>query len=418
MYDINASNIKKIIIIGSGIAGLSAAKSARSTNSTAEITILTKDFHPPYYRLRLCELIGKEFSPDSFYIHPLAWFAENNIKLLLSHQVVSINPELKVIETDKGNFEFDTLVVASGSTPIMPPFAGKELAGVHSIWEIDDITKINNNLKVCKTACVIGGGLLGLETAYMINKMGISTTLIEGMPWLLPKQLDRDGADVFKSKVNSLGIDVITGKNVKYFKGNDNGCVCETVFDDERIVKSDIVIVSVGVRPNTSICADKGILLDRFIPVNEKMQTNFDYIYAAGDVSSYDKKWFGQWIVANQQGQVAGVNSAGSHKNYEVQSSPYTLITMGSKIFVAGDVETPDEISSMSGKSEIVRESGDIKTIQKTEIDTFSYVKLVFKNQILTGGILIGDAAKHSSKLQSLIKGFSSLESVSVSEFL
>jgi nitrite reductase (NADH) large subunit len=410
MNDTNANSSKKIFIIGSGIAGLSAAKSARSSDLKADITIITMDSHPPYYRLRLCELIGREFTPDSFYIHPVSWYAENNITLLLSHLVKSIDPKLKVIVTDKGIFDFDTLIVASGSKPVIPPCSGVNSSAVHSIWNVDDITKINADLKDSKSACVIGGGLLGLETAYMINKMGISTTLIEGMPWLLPKQLDKDGADVFEGKVKSLGLHVITGKSVKEFRCDETGHVRETVFEDGQSVKSDIVIVSVGVRPNTELCADSGVLVDRFIPVNEKMQTNYDFIYAAGDVSSYDKKWSGQWIVASQQGQVAGVNSAGITKNYEVQSSPYTLTTMESKIVVAGDVDVPLEIGAQN--------FDDIGIIKKSNPDTFSYVKLIFKHHILSGGILVGDAAKNSSKLQTFIKNAAPLESVSISEFL
>lgn len=408
---------RKIVIIGSGIAGLSAGKSARTQDSFAEITIISRDTHPPYYRLRLCEMIGTDTAYENFYINPISWYKKNKFTLLLSTKVLSINCETKKITTDKGDIDFDSLIIASGSTPAMPPFAGKDLPGIHTLWNFEDITAINEGLKKSQSAVVIGGGLLGLETAYRISQMGITTTLIEGMSRLLPKQLDEEGSVVFTKKVGNLGIHVITGQSVTEFKGD--GHVQEVVLADATVIKTDIVIVSVGVKPNTSICEDSGILLDRYIPVTEKMQVKIishntsdeietsdisNFLYAAGDVASFNKEWFGQWPVALLQGQTAGTNAAGGNALYHMENSPYILNTMGTRVVVSGDV-----IDSMETDTYVIKE-----TIE----ETYSYIKLVFKNGFLTGGVLIGDYSSKFVKLQSLIKGKAPKDTVSITDFI
>jgi len=410
---------RNIVIIGSGIAGLSAAKAARKQDSLAKITILSQESDPPFYRLRLCELIGKDTPYESFYIHPLSWYPENGISLLLSHPVLSISDESRIVYTNKEEFPFDSLILASGSTSFMPPFIGKDRPGIHTLWDIRNITPINEELKKCRHAVVIGGGLLGLETAYCIHQLNIPVTLVEGAPRLLPKQLDEEGSAVFTKRVENLGISVITGQSISEFRGD--GHVEELVLADGKVLKADIVVVSVGVRPNTGICSGSGIFMDRYIPVNEKMQVKTllnqsaadstgttgsvntaettnppalmkisDHLFAAGDVASFQNQWSGQWSVAALQGQIAGTNAAGGNAAYQIENSPYILNTMGTRIVVSGDG--------------ILSEGERIEILRNTIPDTDSYLKLVFKDNILTGGILIGDYAPKFAALQSLIK--------------
>ncbi|NLC18460.1 MAG: FAD-dependent oxidoreductase, partial [Clostridiales bacterium] len=166
---------KQILIIGNGNAGLSAAKAARAQDPEAKIIIFAGDERLPYYRLRLCEYIGRELNFDELKISSNEWFAKNNIQLQPS-KVTAIDPVAKIISTDIKEYSYDSLVLATGSTPIMPPFKGKELAGVHTLWTVEDITEINRSLQNAKKAVVIGGGLLGLETAHKISEMGIDVT--------------------------------------------------------------------------------------------------------------------------------------------------------------------------------------------------------------------------------------------------
>jgi len=398
----NNGSSRQILIVGNGAAGLSAAKAARAQDPEAKIIIFGDDNRLPYYRLRLCEYIGKNINFDELKISSEEWFEKNNIQLEKSSRVEAIDANAKKISTSGKEYNYDSLVLATGSTPAMPPFMGKDLSGIHTLWTVEDIEEINRSLSKAKKAVVIGGGLLGLETAHKISEMGIDVTLIESMPRLLPKQLDEDGSEVFRAKVQSLGISVLCGKSVTGFEGDNNGNVKKVSMADGSMLEADVVIVSVGVAPNTSIAQNTGINLNRFMIVNEKMETSIKDIYAAGDVASVNGRWFGQWSVANKQGQVAGTNAAGGDAVYKAVDVPYILATMGTRVVCAGDTA-----ANQSDKQEAAYE-----TDRKIDKDKFAYSKLVFRNGVFVGYMLVGEPSKAFNKLQSLINTNASAESI------
>ena len=387
----NYSSIRQILIVGSGIAGLSAAKAARSQDDQANILMLSEDGRLPYYRLRLCEYIGKNADFHEIEINHEEWFKKNRIMVELSSKVTAIDYSARKVNINGKEYSYDSLVLATGSKPIMPPFKGKELAGVHTLWTWEDLIKLNKSLQDAKKAVVIGGGLLGLEAAYKISEMGIKVSLVEGMARLLPKQLDEEGSEVFKSKVESLGISVYCGKTVTAFEGN-NGFVEQVHMADGTILEADVVIVTVGVAPNTALCQNSGINMERFIIVNEKMETSIKDIYAAGDVAIFNGRWYGQWSVANKQGQVAGINAAGGDASYNATELPYILATMGTRVVCAGDTG--------AGQTEI---SEDYEIEQRIDKEQFIYSKLVFRNGLFAGFMLVGEPAKAFNKLMPLI---------------
>lgn len=383
---------RKILIIGNGAAGLAAAKAARAQDPEAVITVFAGNNRLPYYRLRLCEYIGKDINFDELKINSEEWFDKNRIGLELSSQVTAINAGARKIIAAGNEYSYDSLILATGSTPIMPPFQGKELTGVHTIWHVEDIIEINKDLQKARKAVVIGGGLLGLEAAYKISKLGIEVTLIEGMPRLLPKQLDEEGSKVFSDKVQSLGIKIICGISVAGFEGN-NGQVSMVRMADNSLIEADIVIVAVGVAPNTVIAQNTGIEMSRFINVNEKMETSIKDIYAAGDVASVNGRWFGQWSVAGRQGQAAGTNAAGGNAVYKAEDVPYILATMGTRVVCSGDTAA-NQADNTEAKYE---------TDQRIDKENYIYSKLVFRNGLFAGYMLVGEPAKYFGKLQPLI---------------
>jgi nitrite reductase (NADH) large subunit len=393
---------RQILIVGNGAAGLSAAKAARAQSSEAEITLFGEDNRLPYYRLRLCDYIGKSVDFDKLEINNEEWFDKNRILIELSRKVTAIDVKAKKIITNGKEYSYDSLVLATGSKPIMPSFKNKELSGIHTIWTWEDIVELNKSLLDARKAVVIGGGLLGLETAHKISEMGIDVSLIEYMPRLLPKQLDEEGSEIFSEKVQSLGISVFCGKSAAGFEGDNNGHVTQVHMADGTLAEADVVIVTVGVAPNTDIFRNSGMSMNRFLNVNEKMETSIKDIYAAGDVASMNGRWFGQWAVAAKQGQIAGTNAAGGNAVYKTTDVPYILSTMGTKVVSSGDTGV-----FQSDNSEITYEID-----QKIDKEQFSYSKLVFHNGLFVGYILVGEPAKALNKLQPLIKTSVSTETV------
>jgi len=391
--DYYSGSSKQILIVGNGTAGLAAAKAARAQNPEAEIIMFGKDNRLPYYRLRLCDYIGKSVNYDELKVSNEEWFEKNRIRLELSSLVAAIDAKAKKIIANGKEYSYDSLILAAGSTPVIPPIKGKELSGIYTIWTIEDIIEINKSLLSAKKAVVIGGGLLGLEAAYKISETGIDVSLVESMPRLLPKQLDEEGAEIFEEKVRRLGISVLCGKSVTGFEGDNKGHVAQVHMADGTLLNADIVVVSVGVMPDIAVFRNSGINMNRFLNVNEKMETNINGIYAAGDAASVNCRWFGLWSVANRQGQVAGTNAAGGNAVYKTTDVPYILATMGTRIVCSGDtgVVQPDSFESTY---EIDR---------KIDKESLFYSKLVFHSGLFVGYILVGEPAKAFSKLQPLI---------------
>jgi len=389
----NSGGSRRILIIGNGAAGLAAAKSARAQDPDAEITMFGADNHLPYYRLRLCEYIGKSVDPDELVINSEEWFRKNRIQVEVNSKVTEIHPDERKIRVNGKEYSYDSLVLATGSTPVMPSFEGKELKGIHTIWTLEDVADINRSLADARKAVVIGGGLLGLEAAYKISEMGVDVSLIEAMPRLLPKQLDEVGSEIFRNKVESLDISVICGKSVAGFDGVGSSHVRKVHMADGSFLEADVVIVAVGVAPNTSVCRDRGINMNRYLNVNEKMETNIENIYAAGDVASVNGRWFGQWRVAGMQGQVAGANAAGGNAVYKTDDIPYILATMGTRVVCSGD----------AGILQADNSDTVYKIDRQTDKERFSYSKLVFRDGLFVGYILVGEPAKAFSKIQPLL---------------
>lgn len=385
---------RQILIVGNGAAGLSAAKAARAQSPEAKIIMFGEDNRLPYYRLRLCDYIGKSVDSDKLQISNEEWFEKNRIIIELSRKVTAIDVEARKVITNGKEYSYDSLVLATGSTPIMPPFKNKELSGIHTIWTWEDIVEINKSLLDARKAVVIGGGLLGLEAAHKISNLGIDVSLTEFMPRLLPKQLDEEGSEIFSGKVQSLGISVFCGKSTAGFEGDNHGHVTQVHMADDTLAEADVVIVTVGVAPKTEIFRNSGMSMNRCLNVNEKMETSIKGIYAAGDVASINGTWFGQWTVAAKQGQISGTNAAGGNAVYNTTGVPYILSTMGTKVVCSGD----------TGDLQPNNSDMPYEIDQKIDKEQFNYSKLVFRNGLLVGYILIGEPAKAFNKLQSLIK--------------
>ncbi|MGI5852152.1 MAG: NAD(P)/FAD-dependent oxidoreductase [Caldicoprobacterales bacterium] len=397
-----SGSTRQILIVGSGVAGLSAAKAARTQDPEASIIMFGEENRLPYYRLRLCDYIGKSLDVDALEINKEEWLEENRIRVEISSRVTEIDPKASKISANGKEYSYDSLVLATGSTPIMPPFKGRELSGVHTIWTWEDIVQINKSLQNAKRAVVIGGGLLGLEVAHKISEMGIDVSLIEGMPRLLPKQLDEDGSEVFTGKVESLGISVICGKSVVGFEGDNNGHVAQVRMADGSLIEADVVIVSVGVAPKTALFQNSGLSMDRFLNVNEKMETSITDIYAAGDVASVNGRWFGLWAAASRQGQVAGTNAAGGNAVYETTDIPYVLNTMGTRVVCSGD----------TGAIQSDTPEGAYEIDQRIDKEQFAYSKLVFCNGLFVGYMLVGEPAKAFNRLRPLINTGANAETI------
>lgn len=374
----DSNKIEKVVIIGGGVAAVSAADAVRSKNKMAEIKIITKENIMPYYRTMLTEHLHADMSEEKLKIKKDKWYEEKNIELITEDAVVSIIPESKkVILLSGKEYLYDKLILATGSECFVPPIKNAALDGVFTIRSMKDTENVKEYVKKCKRAVVIGGGVLGLEAAWGLKELGLDVSVIEMMQRILPKQLDEKGSKMLEQAIIRSGVKVYKGVVVDHLEGEEK--VSSVVLEKGEHIMADLVIISAGILPNKQLAADIGIQTGRGIIVNGKMETSEKDIYACGDAAEYEGKVIGLWQVAMEQGKTAGLNASGESAVYKEQIQPLNFDGMNIKLISIGLIGNGKECE------EFVEDIDTKKNI---------YKKLYFEENKLKGAILIGDVSK------------------------
>jgi NAD(P)H-nitrite reductase large subunit len=382
---------ENFIIIGNGAAGYYAASTIRKNNSTASIKIISAEKYLTYYRPQLSEYIYEEIPEKKFYISPECWYKENNIDLLLDTRVEEIDTPHKRLKLGNGaEVYYDKLILANGSSNFIPPISGSQLEGVYTLKYKSDADKIKESIKNSKKAVVIGGGLLGLEAAWEMKKSGLQVTVVEFFPRLLPRQLDDAGSELFKDLIDNSGIDIILGDCAEEIISHDAAQKVSALrLKSGRIIEADLVLFSVGIRPNKALAESGGILCDRAVVVNEKMETNIRDIYACGDVAELNGIVYGTWPAAMEMGRIAGKNATGEESKFKEFSSSVIFRGLNAEVFSAGTIDFNDT---------------SLKQFSQEDDSKKIYKKLFFKEGVLSGAILIGDTKKAAKVLTGIKK--------------
>ncbi|HOW50580.1 MAG TPA: FAD-dependent oxidoreductase [bacterium] len=379
----------KVVIIGASAAGLTAAQEARKISATADITLVSEEKHLPYHRPSLTELIGDDTVEKraSFYLQKEAWFAEQRIAFLRGIKVTAIDREKRTVAlSDDRTISYDALVLAVGANSFVPMSGALENANVFAVRTLDDARKVA--AAVAKNAVVIGGGLLGLETANALKKKGLSVHIIELADRALPMQLDPEGSTFFAKILTAHGMQLRLGAQVDRFEGT--GRVTAVLLKAGETIPADLVVFSIGVRANIALAQAAGITANRGIVVNEKMETSVPGIYACGDCAEFGR---GPqlWMPAVKQGTVAGANAAGGSSQFKPDEYPAMLKVFGTQLYSVGDVgRDPQAV---------------YETLRHLDEATGQYRKLYLRGGRLVGGILIGEVKKAGALSKGIAAG-------------
>ena len=314
-----------LVIIGGNAAGMSAARKAHRNNPNMKIIVLEKSSVVSYGACGIPYYIaGDVKNKEDLIAVQLSEFLKGGIDVKLNHEVVSIDARQRIVNFRKlpaqeiENVHYDQLVLSPGAHSIIPKIEGIELNGVFTIRSLDEAEQLKNELQSGKhkQAAVIGGGYIGLEMAEALVRNGVNVTVIEQKPQVLPG-MDADMAELVVNELQKHGCKVFTGREVKRILGNDR--VNGVKLDSGETLDVSLVVVSVGVRPNTKLAQMAGIQLGKSgaISVDAHMRTNIFRIFAAGDcvevknaiTNKYEYIPLGN--VANKQGRVAGDNASG-----------------------------------------------------------------------------------------------------------
>lgn len=332
--------MKPIVIIGNCIAAVSAVEAFRQKDTKTPIIIVSAEPHFAYYRMRLSHLLGENPQIENLFIHPPTWYEENNVDVLLSQKAISIDPVSKTVKLEsKTTLSYSQLLMANGSNPFIPPIPGIDLEGVFSIRSIDDVKDLFSFIQGKKSGIVVGGGVLGLETAWALANKGKEITVIEGASYILQKQLDEKAANLLMKQGKQKGINFITGKQISSIEKKQHFLA---KLNDHTEIATEFIVFSIGVRPNTELIDGLGIKTGRGIIVDEFMRTSKNDIYAAGDVAEFNGQCFGIWPVAKEQGKIAGLNMAGVETAYNSIVPSNYLKVFDIPIFSVGNIGDAD----------------------------------------------------------------------------
>ncbi|MFH2028342.1 MAG: FAD-dependent oxidoreductase [Nanoarchaeota archaeon] len=327
----------KIVIIGLGTAGFAAALAAKKQDRNSEITFIDKKRFDLQHSCGLPYFLERKIHSISKLKHNIN--AEMmGMKIINNSQATKIDHKSKTVyyknlENDQENrIDYDKLIISPGSYPFLPPIPGIDNNEyIFTLHNDNNAERLDKKIETSRSAIVIGAGAIGLETAYALKKRGLNTTIVDMLPHAFPKAIDPDISKILEDYLTEKGIGLRLGKRLEKIEKNN-------VYVEGEKITTDIIVMATGVRPCIKLAGDSGILTDNTgIVVNEKLETNIQDIYSAGDSitinSLITKKPFPAWLAttAYKQGTIAGINAVGGDK--KIKGTAATFVS------VIGDLE-------------------------------------------------------------------------------
>jgi NADPH-dependent 2,4-dienoyl-CoA reductase/sulfur reductase-like enzyme/ferredoxin len=369
------SSVRRVVVIGNGIAGITAADYVRRRHPDCEIDVVARESHHLYNRMAISRLIYGRSAMQGLYLQPDSWYDEQRVTTWLNTRASRIDREAKEVVLATGQtLPYDRLIIAAGSASFVPPVEGMSLPGAGVLRDAEDAMKLRAYVQETEARRVIvsGGGLLGLEAAYALHQLGLHVTVLQRGARLLNLQLDERGSEFLRAYLEGLGLAVVCGAEAVELRGD--GRVQEVGLKDGQTMPADVFLVAAGVRSNLELAREAGLEVDKGILVDAEMRTSDPAIYAAGDVAEFEGRVWGLWPTAVEQGRVAAVNALGAGEAY-VESLPVTMLKVtGADLLSAGRFEPEEE---------------DI-VVTLEDPDDHRYRKLVLRDGAIVGAVLFG----------------------------
>jgi nitrite reductase (NADH) large subunit len=391
--DMRVKEKQKLVMVGNGMAGVRTLEELlKIAPGMYDITVFGAEPHPNYNRILLSPVLAGEQTLDEIVLNSWDWYTDNHITLHAGKKVVEVDRIKRVVRAEDGTEEaYDRLLMCTGSNPFILPVPGKELQGVIAYRDIADTNAMIDASVKYKKAVVIGGGLLGLEAANGLMLRGMEVTVVHVMPWLMERQLDDVAGKLLQKSLEDRGLKFMMGAQTQELTGNEEGRVKSIKFKDGTEVATDLVVMAVGIRPNTQLAESMRLHCSKGIVVNDTMQTVTDArIYSVGECAAHRGIAYGLVAPLFEQAKVAANHLA----QYGI--GRYSGSLTSTKLKVTGiDLFSAGEFMGGDGTEEIVMS------------DPFGgvYKKLVIKDDKLVGACLYGDTVDGSYYFKLLRDG-------------
>ena len=372
-------SLKNIIVIGEGISGVTAAEYLRKYHPKCNITIITSERYKFYNRISIGSLIDESISLDSLFLLQDSWYKEHNINVERNVVINKIKRKEKIISINGKELSYDKLIIATGGSSRVPNIRGVEKNGIFSLRTIDDAQEIKAYLKSnkCKDIVIIGAGALGVEKAYLFEKLGCRVRLVCFSGSLLNRVLDKKASDLIAKDLDGRNVKVHFNSEVKEIEGNEKIESIKILNNTTNKLSQypcDLLFYGIGMIPNKNLAEKEGIDTNRGILVNQYCQTSDPSIYAVGDVAEEKDTFSGLWTIGSQQ----GINAAKHITRQKISSTSLNLVSK---------IKIPDldiiSIGNIHAKDE------EIEEIEINELVGFKYLKIFVKEDKIISAILI-----------------------------
>ena len=381
---------RKLVLVGNGMAGMRAIEELLElAPDLYDITVFGAEPHGNYNRILLSPVLASEKTIADIMLNTREWYDERRIRLIAGDEVVKIDrARRRVIAASGVEAPYDRLILATGSNPVVLPLPGKELPGVVTYRDIADVDKMISAARDFKHAIVIGGGLLGLEAAYGLQKRGMKVTVVHLLPTLMERQLDPAAGDLLRRSLEERGLEFRMPAQTKEIVGDER--VRAVRFGDGTELPADLVVMAVGIRPNAALAKASGLACERGVLVSDTMQTFDPRIYALGECVQHRGACYGLVAPLFEQAKVLANHLAefGIGRYAGSQTSTKLKVT-GIDLFSAGD---------FSG-------GADTEELVFKDAARGVYKKIVVKDDKIRGAVLYGDTVDGAWYFQLLREG-------------
>jgi NADPH-dependent 2,4-dienoyl-CoA reductase/sulfur reductase-like enzyme/ferredoxin len=369
-------SIKRVVIVGNGIAGVTCADHVRRRHPGVEIDLIADEVHQVYNRMAITRLIYGRSAMRGLYLLPDSWWDANAVTPWLNTRAQAIDVDAREVLLGTGErLTYDRLVLTMGSSGYVPPIEGYGAPGSFVLRCADDAFAIRSFVQdqQARRAVVAGGGLLGLEAAYALHKLGVEVSVLERSPSLLRRQLDARAGELLRDYLEGLGIEVLVQAETETVRAN--GRVRGVCLRDGRQLDADLFLVAAGITPNTKLAHEAGLEVNRGVIVDDELRTSAENVWAAGDVAEHRGQILGLWPTAVEQAEVAAQNLLGADRTYE-GTLPVTMLKV-----VGVNLSSIGRIEQLDGDEAIALEDPDGHNYRKLLIDPDGHI---------AGAILLG----------------------------
>ncbi len=379
----------RVVVVGNGMVGQRFCDelTERDSEKKNRITVIGEEPRPAYDRVHLSAYFTGT-SPDELTLEPTTWYEERGIELSLGSRAARIDREQRIVITSTGKeIPYDTLILATGSAPFVPPVPGMDKNGVFVYRTIEDLEAITEHAANARSAAVIGGGLLGLEAAKAAKDLGLQTHVVEFAPRLMPRQLDESAAKLLKNEIESLGVKVHLSKRTTGVLGETS--VRGLRFDDGERLDVDMVIVSAGIRPRDELASAADLTLHERggVLVDDDLRTSDPNIYAIGECAIHKGVLYGLVAPGYQMARVVASTLTGSEAKFTGEDMSTKLKLLGVDVASIGNPFADEEFGARS--------------VVYRDLVSGVYKKAVVSEdgKRLIGAVLVGDSTQYATLL-------------------